>query len=59
MYNKLKNIQQLLWRNDDRMDQEVLFEIQDEFANILLEIAAREDRVEDLINSFPWLYKRK
>lgn len=58
MYNKLKHIQQLLWKSDDRMDQEILFELQDEFAELLLEVAKQQGKTKDLVETFPWLYQR-
>lgn len=58
MYNKLKHIQQLLWKSDDRMDQEILFELQDEFAELLLEVAEQQGKTKDLVETFPWLYQR-
>ena len=57
MYNKLKRIQQLLWKSDDRMDQDTLFELQDEFAGLILEVAEKENQTADLVKTFPWLYK--
>lgn len=59
MYNKLKKIQQLLWKSDDRMDQDNLFELQNKVAELILEVAEKENKVEDLIKAFPWLYKTK
>ena len=59
MYEKLKKIQQLLWDDDDRMDQEILFEIQEVFADLLLEVATAEKKIDDLVKSFPWLYCEK
>lgn len=56
MYEKLKKVQKLLWQGDDRMDQEILFEIQAVFADLLLEVAMVEKKVDDLVKSFPWLY---
>jgi hypothetical protein len=59
MYEKLKKIQTLIWRNDDLMSQDTLFELQEEFANLLLEVAQKENKTEDLVKSFPWLYVNK
>ena len=59
VYEKLKKIQQLLWDDDDRMDQEILFEIQEVFADLLLEVATAEKKIDDLVKSFPWLYCEK
>lgn len=57
MYEKLKEILTLAWKDDDRMDQETLFELQDKLTGLVLEIAEEESKVDDLINSFPYLYK--
>lgn len=29
MYNEVKKIQQMLWKNDDLLEQETLFDLQD------------------------------
>ena len=56
MYEELKEIQNLLWKHDDLMDQETLFELQDKVANITLSAARSEGKIVDLIDSFKWLY---
>ena len=56
-YEQIKEIQSLAWRDDDRMDQETLFELQDKIAELALQIASREKKVDDLVKSFPFLYK--
>jgi len=58
-YEKIKEIQQLLWKDDDRMDQETLFELQDGVADLALAIATDEGWEKDLVASFPWLYELK
>lgn len=57
MYEKLKEMLSLAWKDDDRMDQETLFELQDKITGLVLEVAEEESKVDDLINSFPYLYK--
>jgi hypothetical protein len=57
MYEKLKKIQTLIWRDDDLMSQDTLFELQEEFTNLLLEVAQKENKTKDLVTSFSWLYK--
>ena len=57
MYNELKKIQQMLWKSDDRIDQDTLFELQDYVAELVLKVAEKENKVDDLIKSFPYLYK--
>ena len=61
MYEKLEKIQELLWRNDDLMDQETLFELQDYVAKLILEVAGKEGpkTVDRLVAKFPWLYTVK
>lgn len=44
MYEKLEKIQELLWKNDDLMDQDTLFELQDKVAELILEVAGKEGR---------------
>lgn len=56
MYEELKEIQKLLWKNDDLMDQETLFELQDKVADITLKAARSEGKIVDLVDSFKWLY---
>jgi hypothetical protein len=57
MYNELKKIQQLVWKDDDRMDQDTLFELQDYVSELISEVAKKENKVDDLMKTFSWLYK--
>ena len=59
MYEKLKKIQSLLWRSDDLMDQDTLFELQELVAGYALHAAKKEKKTQDLIQTFPWLYQTK
>lgn len=61
MYEKLEKIQELLWRDDDMMRQETLFELQDYVAELILEVANKEGpkTVDRLVKKFPWLYQVK
>ena len=61
MYEKLEKIQELLWKDDDRMDQDTLFELQDIVAKLILEVARKEGQkiVDRLVSKFPWLYSRE
>lgn len=59
MYDELKKVQSLLWKSDDRIDQETLFELQDYVAELILKVSQKENKTNDLVNSFPWLYKSK
>lgn len=56
LYQKIVNIQNLLWKNDDLIDQDDLFDLQDKIAEIALIIAENENHTEDLVKRFPWLY---
>lgn len=58
-YERIKEIQQMVWKDDDRMDQETLFELQDGVADLALAIATDEGCEKDLVASFPWLYELK
>lgn len=58
VYAELKKIQKLLWKDDDLMEQETLFELQNYVMNLTLEYAKKENQEKDLIKSFPWLYKK-
>ena len=59
LYEQLIDIQKLLWKDDDMMEQDTLFEVQDKFANILLMIANHAGKVDDLVKTFPWIYTTK
>ena len=59
MYDELKKIQSLLWKDDDRMDQETLFELQDYVSKLILNVAKEENKTNDLVKSFPWLYESR
>ena len=59
MYNEIKKIQKLLWKHDDMMEQETLFELQDLVAGLALNIAKRENKTAQLACDFPFLYERK
>lgn len=56
MYNEIVHIQKLVWKDDDRMDQETLFELQENVADLALMIAQKEGKAEQLVKEFPWLY---
>jgi hypothetical protein len=56
MYEKLKEIQKLIFKGDDRMDQDDLFELQEKIAELTLEVAQKEEKTEQLIKDFKWLY---
>jgi len=58
MYEKLKKVQELLWKNEDCPDQEDYFEIQEIIAEVTLEVAKKERKTADLLATFPYLYER-
>lgn len=58
MYEKLEAIQEILWRNDDMIMQEDLFEAQEKLADLLLEVAVEEGKAEALAKKYPFLYRR-
>lgn len=55
-YDKIKEIQNLAWKNDDLMMQDDLFELQEKIADLALEIAQKEHKTDDLVKSFKGLY---
>jgi|BioPla2DNA2_1021312.scaffolds.fasta_scaffold356104_2 hypothetical protein len=57
MYNELKEILKLSFKDDDRMDQDTLFDLQDRITDLTLRIAQKENKTDDLVKSFPWLYQ--
>lgn len=57
MYKELSDIQRLLWKNDDYMDQETLFELQEKMAELVLNVAIKEHKITELLVEFPWLYE--
>lgn len=56
MYKEIKKINEMLWMADDCIDQDTLFALQDYVANLLLKVANMENKADDLVKSFPWLY---
>lgn len=56
MYKELKEIQKLIFKDDDRMEQDTLFDLQEKIALLTLQVAQQEEKTEDLIKSFKWLY---
>lgn len=57
MYNELKEILKLSFKDDDRIDQDTLFDLQDRITDLTLRIAQKENKTDDLVKSFPWLYQ--
>ena len=59
IYDDVIKIQEIIWRNDDTLFQEDLFELQDLVAKLALKLAAVEGKVDELVKKFPWLYETK
>lgn len=58
IYDRLKKIQTIAWRGDDLMEQEDLFQLQGQLADLVLMVAQDlgDDMLQDLVRSFPYLY---
>lgn len=56
IYDELKETLLLSWVDDDYMDQETLFKLQDKIADLTLKVALRCGEGKDLVATFPWLY---
>jgi len=55
-FKSICEIQKIAWRDDDCMNQDTLFELQDKIAQLALRIASAEHKVDDLVSAFPWIY---
>jgi hypothetical protein len=55
--SELIEIQKIVWKDDDLMDQNTLFELQHKLANLVLGVANDLNKGHDLVELFPWLYK--
>lgn len=55
-YDDVAKIQKQVWKGDDQIGQEDLFELQDQIASLALKVAEEEGRTYDLIRMFPHLY---
>lgn len=58
LYTRIVNIQKLIWKNDDILDQNDLFDLQEKIADLALAIAENENKTDDLVEKFPWLYTK-
>lgn len=54
---RLIKVQKLLWKNDDLMNQETLFNLQDEVQTLVLKVAEDTNSTDIILKEFPWLYK--
>ena len=61
VFKELIKAQKLLWKDDDLMQQETLFKLQDLIAKLLLNIAREHVSYGELflIKEFPYLYKKR
>ena len=55
-FETLVEILELLFKDDDRMDQETLFDLQDFVAEKLVD-AARPEWGDELVAKFPYIFK--
>jgi hypothetical protein len=55
---RLIKVQKLLWKNDDLMNQETLFDLQDEVQTLVLKVAEDTNSTDIILKEFPWLYKQ-
>jgi len=58
IFEQLKGIQTLAWKQDDWMEQESLFDLQERVANLTLAVAQDigNTALKDLCKTFPYLY---
>lgn len=59
IYKELKEVNKLLWQDDDYMSQESLFKAQSIVTDLLLKVAqdCGNSALDDLVKSFPFLYE--
>ncbi len=55
-FKRLVEIQSLVWKGDDLMNQEDLFALQDKLGELLLDVATPNQKIV-LAAKFPWLYR--
>ncbi len=55
-FKRLMDLQTLVWKSDDLMNQEDLFTLQEELAGLLLDVATPNQQ-KLLAIKFPWLYQ--
>jgi hypothetical protein len=58
LFAELKKVQKMLWKDDDRMEQQTLFDLQDLMAMLIFNNASAEQQAE-LCKEFKHLYSRK
>ena len=47
----------LLWKNDDFLDQDDLYEVQEKTADLAWKLARTKEKRKILMDKFPWVYK--
>ena len=57
-YAAIKELLEIAYSGDDRIDQGKLFDLQEKLAKLALRIAIAEDKTDDLVKSFGWLFER-
>ena len=57
-YAATKELLEIAYSGDDRIDQTKLFELQEKLAKLALRIAIAENKTDDLVKSFGWLFER-
>ena len=57
MYEEVEKILDLCWKDDDRMEQTTLYEVQERVADLLLNIAYKEGRAKECLKKYEWIYK--
>lgn len=57
LYERVKELQRLVWKSDDLMDQETLYDVQDIVADIALALAKEQGKEKELVAEFSWLYR--
>ena len=57
-YAAIKELLEIAYSGDDRIDQGKLFDLQEKLAKLALRIAIAENKTDDLVKSFGWLFER-
>ena len=57
MYDKVKGILDILWRQDDMVNPDDLEKAQELTADLLLEVAEKEGKEAQLLKEYAWLYQ--
>ena len=58
LYHKIAEIQNTLWKDGgDLVDQETLYVLQEQIADLALRVAQDAHKTQDLLRAFPYLYE--